>query len=100
MALDVYRGCTRAEKREMLGVYWHRGVEASPRILAAAREYGPWAVVCCIVVVAELALDAAFLFGRVDGLAWLAVLAAGGSALATWWAAVRWRELAPLRHAG
>ena len=56
MKLNVYRGCTWREKREVLNVFWRTNVEASSNVVDAAVQYGYYCVICFFVVMAELAL--------------------------------------------
>jgi len=93
MKLDVYRSCSRAEKREMLNVYWHRNVQASDRIGSAALQYGPWAIVCLVVLVLELIFVIALSFGSNQLVAFAATAAEVLVVLSLWWAVVRFAEL-------
>jgi hypothetical protein len=87
--LDVYRSCSRQEKRAVLEAYWRRDVQAPARITDAAVQYGPWAVLCCAILVLEpipvLALSASHapvvlgLFGLLEVLL----------VTSLWWSAVR-----------
>ena len=67
--LDVYRSCSRSEKREVLEVFWRRDVVASERITDAALQYGPWALLCCVVLAAEPIPVLALSVGRSNALA-------------------------------
>lgn len=89
MALDVYRGCTRAEKRQVLEVFWRRGVEGTERLRLAASQYGPWAVVSCAVVALELIPILVVSVEHAAPLAWLAATAEAVAVWSTWWASVR-----------
>lgn len=93
MALDVYRSCSWSEKREALGVFWHRGGVGTDRINRAALQYAPWALLCCAVVALELVFVFVGLFGRADVLAWCAVGVEVLVLASMWWAAVRYVEL-------
>jgi len=95
VGLDVYRSCTRAEKRDVLKVFWRRDVDASDRITTAALQYGPWAVLCCTLLALEPIPVLALSLGRVDGLVAAAVVVEVVVVLSLWWAAVR---LASLRR--
>jgi uncharacterized membrane protein YcjF (UPF0283 family) len=97
--LDVYRSCSRSEKRQVLEVFWHRDAVATERILLAAIQYGPWAVLCCVVLALEPIPVVALSFGRVDAVAWGGLAVEAVILLALWWAAVRCtslRRLAPI----
>ena len=96
MKLDVYRGCTWREKRDVLNAFWRRGVVSPPRIEEAAVEYGYAAVVCLSVIALELAVVALVGVVRHDLWAWIAVAAEAFNLWSTWWSVVRWREV---RHA-
>jgi hypothetical protein len=87
--LDVYRSCSRSEKREVLEVFWRRDVAAPERITDAALEYGPWALLCCVVLAAEPIPVLALSIGRADALVWTAVVIEAILLVAVWWAAVR-----------
>ncbi len=92
--LDVYRSCTRTEKRQVLEVFWRRDVVASERITEAALQYGPWAVLCCVVLAAEPIPVLALSLGRVEVLAWTAIVVEVVMVASVWWAAVRCHALA------
>lgn len=89
MSLDVYRSCSRSEKRDVLEAFWRRDVDAPDRILRAAREYGPWAVLCCLVLALEPIPVLALSFGRVDALVAAAVVVEAVVLASLWWATVR-----------
>jgi len=91
--LDVYRSCSRSEKREVLHVYWHRDVEASSRIALAAQQYGPWAILCLVVLALELVPVIALSFGHVDVLGAVAVLLETLVVASLCWAIVRYQAL-------
>ncbi|HEY8081001.1 MAG TPA: hypothetical protein VIE15_02845 [Acidimicrobiales bacterium] len=93
MKLDVYRSCSRAEKREVLNVYWHRGVETSSRIALAARQYGPWAILCLIVLAVELVPVIALSFGHANVVGVIAVALEAVVLLSLYWAVVRYQAL-------
>ena len=71
--LDVYRSCSWAEKRRVLEVFWRSGVVAPERIRRAALEYGPWAVLCCLVLALEPLPVLVLSIGRSSALLWAAV---------------------------
>lgn len=54
MKLDVYRSCSRQEKREVLEAFWRTKSRPSGRIHEAAYQYGPYAVICLVAVALEL----------------------------------------------
>jgi len=54
--IDVYRSCTWREKRDVLNVFWRTNVDATSRIVVAAAQYGYYAVISLVVVMAEVAL--------------------------------------------
>jgi hypothetical protein len=93
MMLDVYRGCSKQERREVLGVFWRRGTEGSDRVERAALEYGLWALACFVIVALELVPLFVGLFGRSDTLAWIAVGAEVLALTSAWWAALRYVTL-------
>lgn len=88
MRLDAYRGGSTTEKRDVLSYFWRRDVDASARIRSAARQYGPWGLVCCIVLVLEPLPVLVLSRGHLVIL--LAAGAVEGVALPSlWWAMVR-----------
>jgi hypothetical protein len=91
--LDVYRSCSRSEKRQALEVFWRRDAIATERISQAALQYGPWAVLCCVVLALEPIPVVALSFGRVDALAWSALAVESLILVALWWATVRCASL-------
>src|SRR5271169_6328276 len=93
MMLDVYRSCSRSEKREVLEVFWRRDVVAPERITDAALQYGPWALLCCVVLAAEPIPVLALSLGRSDALAWTAAVVEAVLLLSVWWAAARYSSL-------
>jgi hypothetical protein len=97
--LDVYRSCSRSEKRQVLEVFWRRNTVATERTVQAALQYGPWAVLCCVVLALEPIPVVALSFGRVDAVAWSALVVESVILLTLGWAAVRCaslRRLAPI----
>jgi hypothetical protein len=91
--LDVYRSCTRAEKREVLEVFWRRNVIKPARITSAARQYGPWAIVCCVVLAFEPVPVLALSAGRNVAVVGIAALVEVVLLVSLWWATVRNVEL-------
>ena len=93
MRLDVYRSCSRSEKRDVLEAFWRSNERASSRINDAAIQYGPLAILSLVVVVFELALIVATTLGRGYAWGWL-VAAFEILVLASLvWSIVRWRAL-------
>ncbi len=93
MNLDVYRGCSFKEKREVLNAFWRSGVESTPRINEAAVQYGYYTLICLGVIACELALILAVAVGHgpfIEGLTALGELFVLWS---TWWAFKRYRVL-------
>ena len=93
MRLDVYRSCSRTEKREVLEVFWRRGVDGSDRIVLAAKQYGPWAVLCCAILALEPIPVLALSLGRAPWVLVLAVVVEALLVLSVWWASVRFASL-------
>jgi hypothetical protein len=93
MKLDVYRSCSRHEKRQVLEAFWHSHVQSSTRIRAAAVQYGPYAVACLIAVAAELVVVIVTSAHRAFVISWIAVVVEVAVVLSLWWAVVRSRAL-------
>jgi Flp pilus assembly protein TadB len=93
MKLDVYRSCSRHEKRQVLEAFWHTNVESSSRIHDAALQYGPYAVACLVAVAAELIVVIVASLHRVSVISWIAVIVEAVVVLSLWWAVVRSRAL-------
>jgi hypothetical protein len=91
--LDLYRSCSRAEKRQVLEVFWRRDVVASDRITSAALQYGPWAVLCCVVLALEPIPVLAFSVGHSHALLVAAGVVEVLVLVTLWWAAVRFTSL-------
>ena len=91
--LDVYRSCSFKEKRDVLNAFWRSTSHASPRIMAAALQYGFWAVVCLGVVVVEIALILGVLIARGSVVLWPSAVVELLVILSTWWSVVRYRFL-------
>src|SRR6202041_3053677 len=72
MKLDVYRSCSRHEKRQVLEAFWHTHVESSTRIRKAAIQYGPYAVACLVAVAAELVVVIVASAHRAFVITWIA----------------------------
>ena len=91
--LDVYRSCTRQEKREVLETFWRSGVTPSARIHEAAFQYGPVAVICLFAVALELALVIFVSIQRAVVVGWLAVVFEVIVLVSLWWSLIRWRTI-------
>jgi hypothetical protein len=52
--LDVYRSCSRQEKRQVLDAFWRTNAHPTSRIHEAAAQYGPYAVLSLLAVATEL----------------------------------------------
>jgi hypothetical protein len=91
--IDVYRSCSWREKRDVLGVFWRTNVDATPRIGAAAVQYGYYAVISLVVVVFEFALILGVSLNRNALVAALAVFAEPFMIWSTWWAIKRYRTV-------
>ena len=93
MRLDHYRACSGREKRQVLDVFWRRGGSAPAATVAAAYEYGWWAVVSLTVIVVELGLVVAVLAMRASVWGWWVGAAEAADALALLWAMRRLRDV-------
>ncbi|HUY16168.1 MAG TPA: hypothetical protein VMV11_01265 [Acidimicrobiales bacterium] len=93
MKLDVYRSCSRQEKREVLEAFWRANVHSSARIHEAALQYGPLAVLSLGAVVVELAVVIAVSLHRAPVVGWLAVALEFIVLLSLWWSLVRFRAI-------
>ena len=93
MNIDVYRSCSFKEKRDVLNVFWRTNVETTTRIREAAVQYGYYAVICLIVVTAELALILVVALMRNTFVAGIAAAAELFMFWSTWWAIKRYRDL-------
>jgi uncharacterized membrane protein len=91
--LDVYRSCSRAEKRDVLTTFWHRGATGTAKIMKAALQYGPWAVLCLVVLALELVPVVVLGFRHAPVIAWIAVAMEVVVLLSLWLAVVRTSEL-------
>lgn len=91
--IDVYRGCTFKEKRDVLNVFWRTNVEATSRIMEAAVQYGFYAVICLVVVMLELALILVVGLNHNSLVAGLSALGELFMIWSTWWAIKRYRLL-------
>jgi hypothetical protein len=93
MNLDVYRGCSFKEKRDVLNAFWRSGVEATPRITEAAVQYGYYTVILLGVIVVELALILVVAVSHGSIVAWFTALGELFVLWSTWWAVKRYRTL-------
>ena len=93
MRLDHYRALTGREKRQVLDLFWRRGRSAPAATVAAAYEYGWWAVVSLTVIAAELGLVVAVLAMRASSWGWWVGAAEAANALALLWAMRRLGDL-------
>jgi len=91
--IDVYRGCTWKEKRDVLNVFWRSNVETTTRIGEAAVQYGYYALICLAVVMVELGLILIVALNHSSFVAWLAAIAEIFMIWSTWWAFMRYRLL-------
>jgi hypothetical protein len=91
--LDVYKSCSRQEKRAVLNVFWHTNVQSSTRIQRGAFQYGPYAVLCLVAVALELGLVIVVSIHRAFVVGWMAVLLEVVVVLSLWWAVVRYRVI-------
>jgi hypothetical protein len=89
----VYQSCSREEKRDVLEAFWRRRATPSARILQAACQYGPFAMLCIIAVAPELALvvfvslHRAIVVGSIAASLEVLVL------VSLCWALLRWRTI-------
>jgi hypothetical protein len=88
VGLSTYRSCTFAEKRAVLRTFWSHHRDDSDKVIDAAREYGPYALVMVAVIALELAVISAVLFSAGNSWAWPAVTATALAAVSTWWTRV------------
>lgn len=93
MKLDVYRSCSRHEKRQVLEAFWHSSVESTSRIRDAAVQYGPYAVACLVAVAAELVVVIVAAMHRAPVISWIAVVVEAVVVLSLWWSVVRSRAI-------
>jgi hypothetical protein len=86
MKLDVYRSCSRHEKRQVLEAFWHSSVESTSRIRDAAVQYGPYAVASLIAVAASR-------MQRAPVISWIAIVVEAAVLVSLWWSVVRSRAI-------
>jgi hypothetical protein len=93
MRLDVYRSCSRSEKREVLEAFWRSNGHASVRINMAAMQYGPLAILSLVVVILELAIIVTMTLANGYAWGWLAVAFEVVVVASLGWSLMRWRVL-------
>ncbi|HEY5267124.1 MAG TPA: hypothetical protein VIJ40_09945 [Acidimicrobiales bacterium] len=93
MKLDVYRSCSRGEKREVLNVFWHRNVVASSRVRDGASQYGPYALMCLLAMALELLVVILISQHRTAVIGWLAGIFELIVVVSLLWAVIRCRSL-------
>jgi hypothetical protein len=91
--IDVYRSCTRQEKREVLDAFWRTGGQPTARIHEAAVQYGPFAAISLVAVAVELALVIFVSMRRAPVVGWLAIVFEAVVLLSLWWSLVRCRAV-------
>jgi hypothetical protein len=87
MELDVYRSCSFAERREVLGVFWRAQPSTSPKITEGAIQYGPVAAIFVLVICVELGLLTGLTLAKGSSWGW-ALLVVTLLGLASLWLAV------------
>ncbi|HWD95253.1 MAG TPA: hypothetical protein VG246_02425 [Acidimicrobiales bacterium] len=93
MKLDVYRSCSRQEKRQVLDAFWRTNARPTSRIHAAASQYGPYAVLSLLAVAAELLVVILVSIDRVLAIGIVAILIEAFVLWSLWWAVARSRTL-------
>jgi hypothetical protein len=93
MGLSIYRSCSWQEKRQVLDVFWRPKIHASSKINMAALEYGPYAILCILVIALELVPVIVYAVDRGNAWGWLAVIAEALTLLSLWWAYTRNRNI-------
>ncbi len=77
----------------MLEAFWRTSAHPSKRILVAAAQYGPYAVLCLIGVAAELLVVIVATLDREVVVGILAILFEAFVTWSLWWAIVRSRAI-------
>ncbi len=95
MALETYRSCSFAEKRRVLRAFWTRRGDPSDRVLRAAREYGPYALVMVGIISLELGVITVALAAAASPWAWVGAVATLADLAAVLWARACRRAIAP-----
>jgi hypothetical protein len=93
MKLDVYRSCSRQEKRQVLEAFWRTSTRSTSRIRDAAIQYGPYAVLSLVAVAAELLVVILVTIDRAVVIGVLAILLEAFTLWSLWWAIVRSRAM-------
>jgi len=91
--LDVYRSCSRHEKRQVLDAFWRTNARPTNRIHEAAAQYGPYAVLSLFAVATELLVVILVSFDRVLAIGIIAILLEAFVLWSLWWAVVRSRAI-------
>jgi hypothetical protein len=96
--LDVYRSCSRQEKRQVLEAFWRTNARPTSRVHEAAAQYGPYAVLSLVTVAAELLVVILVSFDRLLVMGVVAMLLEAFVLWSIWWAAVRSRAIRQKPH--
>jgi phospholipase/lecithinase/hemolysin len=91
--LDVYRSCSRQEKRQVLDAFWRTNVHPTNRIHDAAAQYGPYAVLSLLAVAAELLVVILVSIDRALVISVIAILLEAFVLWSLWWAITRSRAI-------
>jgi hypothetical protein len=91
--LDVYRSCSRQEKRQVLEAFWRTNANPTNRIHEAAAQYGPYAVLSLVAVAAELLVVILVSIDRVVAIGAVAILLEAFVLWSLWWAITRSRTI-------
>jgi hypothetical protein len=91
--LDVYRSCSRQEKRQVLEAFWRTNAQPTSRIHEAAVQYGPYAVLSLLAVAAELLVVILVSIDRAVVIGVLAILLEAFVLWSLWWAITRSRAI-------
>ena len=90
--LDVYRSCSFAEKRQVLGAFWRGQESESSKIMQGSAQYGPWALLMLIAIEIELLVLLVLLVGYGHPVGWLVLAPGALVAIGIWRAAVQTRR--------
>jgi hypothetical protein len=91
--LDVYRSCSRQEKRQVLEAFWRTNAHPTNRIHEAATQYGPYAILSLLAVAVELLLVIIVSIDRAVAIGVLAILVEVFVMWSLWWAISRARAI-------
>jgi hypothetical protein len=91
--LDVYRSCSRQEKRQVLEAFWRTTAHPTSRIHEAAAQYGPYAVLSLLAVAAELLVVILVAMDRAVAIGVIAILLEAFVVWSLWWAIARSRAI-------